>query len=193
MNGTLTATEAFHAFFKSVGEAFIKMAAQMIAKLIIINLLKSAFSAFGAGSFGGGANIGEQVSMPGGVGIGAGNGIIQNSGGQGFGTFGPNFGIRQFAKGGIVTGPTNALIGEGGMNEAVVPLPDGRSIPVDMGKSAAGNVQTNITVNIDQGGQTDSTVSGDNASRLGKAIDGAVKRVIMDERRVGGLLYNGRR
>jgi hypothetical protein len=80
------------------------------------------------------------------------------------------------------------------MNEAVVPLPNGRSIPVDMGKGGgAGAVQTNITVNVDQGGQTDTETSGDNANKLGKAIDSAVKRVIMDERRVGGLLYNGRR
>jgi hypothetical protein len=189
----MSATQAFQSFFKSVGEAFLKMAAQMIAKLIIIKLLKSAIGMFG-GSFGGGANVGQQVDMPSSVGMGAGNGIIQNSGAQGFGTFGPNFGIRQFAKGGIVTGPTNALIGEGGMNEAVVPLPNGRSIPVDMGKGGgAGAVQTNITVNVDQGGQTDTETSGDNANKLGKAIDSAVKRVIMDERRVGGLLYNGRR
>ena len=173
VNGTMTATEAFHNFFKSVGEAFIKMASQMIAKLIIINLLKKAIGLFGGG--------GGDVSTDSFAGVE--NSVIDSVVGNPY----------EFAKGGIVTGPTNALIGEGGMNEAVVPLPDGRSIPVDMGKSAAGNVQTNITVNIDQGGQTDSTVSGDNASRLGKAIDGAVKRVIMDERRVGGLLYNGRR
>lgn len=43
-----------------------------------------------------------------------------------------------FATGGIVTGPTMALIGEGGMNEAVVPLPDGRSIPVEVRGSQSG-------------------------------------------------------
>ena len=150
------------------------MAAQMIAKLIIINLLKSAFSAFG-----GGAASGAQLSTT--------NYFDPMTG---LGVAGPNFG---FAKGGIVTQPTNALIGEGGMNEAVVPLPDGRSIPVDMGKSAAGNVQTNITVNVDQGGNTSTQTDGDQANKLANAIDGAVKRVIMDERRVGGLLYNGRR
>lgn len=37
-----------------------------------------------------------------------------------------------FADGGIVTSPTFAQIGEGRYNEAVVPLPDGRSIPVQM-------------------------------------------------------------
>ena len=98
------------------------------------------------------------------------------------------------AKGGIVTRPTRALIGEGGMNEAVVPLPDGKSIPIDMGKKSAGsNVNTNITVNVDQGGNASTDTEGDNANKLGLAIDSAVKRVIMDERRSGGLLYNGRR
>ena len=111
-----------------------------------------------------------------------------------FGTFGPNFSIAQpMATGGIVTKPTKALIGEGGMNEAVVPLPNGRSIPVDFGKNAGGGVNTNITVNVDQGGGTTTQTDGDQANKLGLAIDTAVKRVIMDERRVGGLLYNGRR
>ena len=98
-----------------------------------------------------------------------------------------------YAKGGIVTKPTHALIGEGGMNEAVVPLPNGRSIPVDLGKNKGGGVTTNITVNVDQGGNTSTETDGDQANKLANAIDGAVKRVIMDERRVGGLLYNGRR
>jgi hypothetical protein len=42
-----------------------------------------------------------------------------------------------FANGGIVTGPTLSLIGEGKYNEAVVPLPDGRSIPVQLGGRSA--------------------------------------------------------
>ena len=43
-----------------------------------------------------------------------------------------------FANGGIVNGPTLGLVGEGKYNEAIVPLPDGRSIPVKMagGQSA---------------------------------------------------------
>jgi len=57
---------------------------------------------------------------------------LQNSGGQGFGTLGPDFGIRKFANGGIVNGPTLGLVGEGRYNEAIVPLPDGKSIPVQM-------------------------------------------------------------
>lgn len=41
-------------------------------------------------------------------------------------------GVPAFANGGMVTSPTLAMIGEGRFNEAVVPLPDGRSIPVQM-------------------------------------------------------------
>jgi hypothetical protein len=39
-------------------------------------------------------------------------------------------GFTAFANGGTVTGPTLGLIGEGRYNEAIVPLPDGKSIPV---------------------------------------------------------------
>lgn len=46
--------------------------------------------------------------------------------------------VPGFANGGIVNGPTLGLVGEGKYNEAIVPLPDGRSIPVKMagGQSA---------------------------------------------------------
>ena len=67
--------------------------------------------------------------------MGVGGGIL------GFGKlFGANGGVAQggwkpfpvtpFANGGTVSGPTLGLVGEGKYNEAIVPLPDGRSIPV---------------------------------------------------------------
>ena len=172
VQGTMTASEAFANFFKSVGQSFMQMAAQMIAKLIVINLLKKALG----GLFGGGA-----PDTPTDTFAGVPNDVLDS------------VIPSPYAKGGIVTKPTNAMIGEGGMNEAVVPLPDGRSIPVDLGKNSGGGVTTNITVNVDQGGNTSTETDGDQANKLANAIDGAVKRVIMDERRVGGLLYNGRR
>jgi hypothetical protein len=42
------------------------------------------------------------------------------------------FPVSAFANGGTVKGPTLGLVGEGKYNEAIVPLPDGRSIPVQM-------------------------------------------------------------
>jgi hypothetical protein len=51
------------------------------------------------------------------------------NGGVAMGGIGP---IKPFANGGTVSGPTLGLIGEGKYNEAIVPLPDGKSIPVQM-------------------------------------------------------------
>jgi hypothetical protein len=39
-------------------------------------------------------------------------------------------GFQAFASGGVVTKPTFGLVGEGSMNEAIIPLPDGKSVPV---------------------------------------------------------------
>jgi hypothetical protein len=41
-------------------------------------------------------------------------------------------GFQAFANGGVVSGPTLGLVGEGRYNEAVVPLPNGRAIPVQI-------------------------------------------------------------
>lgn len=59
-------------------------------------------------------------------------------------------GFRAFASGGIVTRPTLGLIGEGRYNEAVVPLPDGNKIPVDLRsadspKTSGGDIHFHIT------------------------------------------------
>ena len=48
--------------------------------------------------------------------------------------------------------PRLVLFGEGRYNEAVVPLPDGRKIPVEMGKGMGGNVSSSVGVNISNDG-----------------------------------------
>lgn len=55
--------------------------------------------------------------------------------------------LKMYANGGIADSPQIAVFGEGRMNEAYVPLPDGRSIPVTMtggGGAAPANVQVNV-------------------------------------------------
>lgn len=189
VTGSMTAREALTGFFQGVADSFADMVANMIAEYLKMALIKGIMSLIpGLGSFGGGAAVGQAVSMPTGVGIGAGGGILQNSAAQGFGTFGPNFGIRQFANGGIVTGPTLGLVGEGRYNEAVIPLPDGKSVPVQLSGGDGGNqINSNITVNVSNG-QAQSNATGSNSSELGRKIEGAVKQVIVGELRPGGLL-----
>jgi hypothetical protein len=100
-------------------------------------------------------------------------------------------GFQAFANGGLVTKPTLGLVGEGKYNEAVVPLPDGRSIPIS---GATGNTENNITVNvtIDSDGNaesdTNSGMDGDAAKQLGYMVSQAVQSELVEQKRPGGLL-----
>jgi len=140
ISGTATAKEVFASFLQSVGQALSQAASQMIATYIAIGIAK-AFAGLGGG---GGADYGggkvAQNAFQSTDALGLSNSI---SGGGAFfgasaGTFSnPSFSIGAFANGGVVSGPTLSLIGEGKYNEAVVPLPDGKSIPVQLGGKSA--------------------------------------------------------
>ena len=78
-------------------------------------------------------------------------------------------------------------------NEAVVPLPDGKSIPVSMqGMPGAGASQNNVTVNvsIDNEGNAQSSTSADSdqASNLGNLVAVAVQKELQNQKRSGGIL-----
>ena len=94
--------------------------------------------------------------------------------------------LRTYAGGGVASSPQLAVFGEGSMNEAYVPLPDGRSIPVTMrqGGSGAGDV-FNISVNVAEGGTTSTAGQGQD---LGNAISSAVRQELLNQKRAGGLL-----
>jgi tape measure domain-containing protein len=106
VSGSMTAKEALASFFKSVADHFLDMASQMIAKMIEMFILQTILGIIGgaAGSGGGGGgyssafksapktSFGGALAMP-----------------------------KLMAEGGFVTGPTSAVIGEGGESEYVIP------------------------------------------------------------------------
>ena len=95
-------------------------------------------------------------------------------------------GISAFANGGIVTRPTMGLVGEAGQNEAVVPLPDGKAIPVNMNGT---NNNNNVAVNINMAtGQAETTGNDQQLAAFGNSIVDIVQREIADQTRPGGLL-----
>ena len=130
ITGTATAKEVFASFLQSVGQALSQAASQMIATYIAIGIAKLFAGLGGGGGNPAGSGGGISNSLP---------GIRQYAGGLGGGGAPGSmpFAPPAFANGGIVTGPTLSLIGEGKYNEAVVPLPDGRSIPVQLGGRSA--------------------------------------------------------
>ena len=94
--------------------------------------------------------------------------------------------MPRYADGGIATQPTY-LVGEGKQNEAVVPLPDNRSIPVNLGRGAGSTNNTSINVNIDGSGAS-ADVTADGGAQLAEAINASVMATIIKEQAPGGIL-----
>lgn len=111
--------------------------------------------------------------------------------------------LMKYANGGVANKPQLALFGEGRMNEAYVPLPDGRSIPVTMTGDAQTTARAGQTVNsvmieinvTNEGG--DVTASGKSGTgdsdgkiwdTMATRIKGVVMEVIANEKRPNGSL-----
>ena len=99
VSGSMTAKEALASFFKSVADHFLDMASQMIAKMIEMFILQTILGIGGGGGNYSSAfksapktSFGGALAMP-----------------------------KLMAEGGFVTGPTSAVIGEGGESEYVIP------------------------------------------------------------------------
>jgi len=155
ITGSATTQEALASFFKNVGKFFLDMAAQIIQKMITMFILNQVVGLLpGAGGFNSGTTK-----------FGAGGGQV-----GGIGTFGPNFGIRQsakgsyfengiakFARGGIVNSPTFfpysdggtgrfGLMGEAGP-EAILPLQRGPEGKLGVQASGTNNAQMLAAMN----------------------------------------------
>jgi phage-related minor tail protein len=185
ITGSMTAQEALAGFFQNLSNYFADMVSKMIAEYLKMQLIEGIMGLVSMFAPGFGSSI-----APGPVAKSA--GVKYNPG-----KMGPAFanggiavgGFRAFATGGIVTGPTLGLVGEGRYNEAVIPLPDGKSVPVDLGgmSSAMSGAPITVNVSVDAKG---SEVQGDNAqgAALGRAIAASVQSELIKQKRPGGLL-----
>ena len=106
VDGTKTAKEAFADFLRSISQLLMDAAKQMIATYISIGIART-FAGMGSDAAGSQGNpFGTDVFVPGAGGSAVGGGRMPLAG---------------YADGGYVSGPTNALIGEGGQGEYVIP------------------------------------------------------------------------
>ena len=139
ISGSASAQEALAGMMQSIADHFLDMAAQIIAQQITMMIYGIILKALGV--MGGAAGGGASSNAAGfGGSFDAGIAPLPNvpdysgafkfaNGGIATGGFVP---FKAFANGGMVAGPTLGLVGEGKYNEAIVPLPDGRSIPVQL-------------------------------------------------------------
>jgi len=126
IEGTQTAKEVFSNFLKSVGQVLIEEGTRMIATYIAIGIAR-IFAGLASGGSGGGnsysgGNVSTNAFNSGGI-----PGISNTSsiGGNYFPTStsfaNASFSTTPFASGGFVTGPTRAMVGEGGESEYIIP------------------------------------------------------------------------
>ncbi|PNW39199.1 UNVERIFIED_CONTAM: hypothetical protein BEN50_15460 [Euhalothece sp. KZN 001] len=171
---------------ESLGQAFVNMAKSIIDSLkqiAVETLANKVFQVLFGGlidSIGGGnktSNFAEGISLK--------SGFISTSTlptqlGQFTGETTPSL----FAEGGIVDRPTNAIIGEAGYPEAVIPMKQG-SVPVEIDSEqirAGDNYNIQISFN-------DPVVRDDSdLERISNLVDQKIRSQLINQKRPGGVL-----
>ncbi len=164
VKGSMTAQDALRNLFMRTADAFLDMAAQLIAKQIQMKILGIGLNFFGGGLGGsGGGQFLDSSAVP----------LVD-----------PLTGIGTAADGGYIPGRKPTLVGERGA-ELFVPNTGGTVIPNhELGGMGGG---TNIVVNVDASG---SNVEGDEdeGRALGVALSAAIETELIKQKRPGGLL-----
>lgn len=99
--------------------------------------------------------------------------------------------IAGYSTGGIAKGSQSGYPALLHGTEAVVPLPNGKSIPVEMsggGGMQQNNVSVNVVMNSDGTSSQSQQQDGKDAAQLGKNISAAVQEEIRKQKRNGGML-----
>ena len=172
IRGAKSAQEVLKDFGNSVLSMIAKIAAQRLAASWVDNIL---------GAFSGRRSVGTGVAS-----FGSMSSIGYRSPMSDFHLAGGAPRLKMFAKGGIITAPTLAMIGEAGEHEAVIPLNE-RNLSA-IGGGGQGKAPT-VVVNITN--KTDGKVKMEN-----KSFDASLNRMVLDivadgaNRNVGGFGTN---
>ena len=161
-------TKSAKAAFADMAKSIIADIARMIVKMMVMKMIKSMFG----GADGGFLGLGKFMDL------GDRYGGVRNPDGRK---------QQGYATGGVARGSTSGYPAVLHGTEAIVPLPNGKSIPVEMKDSGATN--NNIVVNVSSDGQTSKTEStGPDMDKLGGAIAQAVQAELQNQKRSGGIL-----
>ena len=170
-----TLSNGFQSMFQSLidGTKSFKDSMKDLAKSILADLAAMFLKA---------AALKMMLAMFPGMGDGSG-GFKSLFGGDRYG------GIRgpgSFAGGGVAAGPNAGYLAKLHGTEAIVPLGNDRSIPVQLLGSTSNTV--NVAVNISGQSSNVSATGGGDAAALGRSIGGLVQQHLQTEMRPGGLL-----
>lgn len=189
-NSIITGSENAKSAFLGLVQTMLRAIANVIAELLVAALIKQFLTGTAFGDFlglGSNAKFADGMSMsrldtPTGIEFGPSNrygGVMGSNGKK----------MPGYAVGGIAKGPQSGYPVMMHGTEAVVPLPNGKSIPVEMkGNNQENNVVVNVSMNND--GSSDSDTQGDSNTgvNIGKVIAGAVQKELQNQKRAGGIL-----
>lgn len=188
INGTMSVKEAF----ASMALAILEALQQVIVKMLAVKMIEMLLGGFMMGGSISSQKASTLSATNANMGAKVGAGFTPKMPGNRYGGVVGyrEGGIAGYAAGGISrgsdanSGHLEVLHG----TEAVVPLPNGKSIPVDMkGSGQQNNIVVNVSVDKDGRSTTDS--SGDmGGMNLGNAIAKAVQQELINQKRSGGIL-----
>lgn len=173
IQGTMSAKDAFASMAKSMLQAIAKV----IAELLVAKALTAAFGAGGlfpgVGSF---------------LGLGARTGgIFEQDPSMRYGGIAEK--VQAYAGGGIAKGRQAGYPAILHGTEAVVPLPNGKEIPVQMTNAGStNNVVVNVSIDSNGNAQNSTGQSTLEGRNLGNAVAVAVQKELQNQKRSGGIL-----
>lgn len=171
IQGTMSAKDAF----KNMAVAVLQALSQMLAKMLAVRMMGMLMGAFTSTPTAGmsAAPSSSGVDWLGGLRKG---GYTADK-------------MPGYATGGIARGPRAGYPVEMHGTEAVVPLPDGKTIPVALNGNTGNTNNVSVTVNMASDGSASMQQDGgQNAGNLGKAIAAAVQQELQNQKRSGGIL-----
>ena len=166
IDGTKSAKEAF----KDMAKAILADIARMIAKQLVLNMLIA--STGGEGGFF--ANL-----------LGRNGAVFEKDPNMRYGGVAEK--VQQFTGGGIAKGRQAGYPAILHGTEAVVPLPNGKEIPVEMRNGSEQQNNVVVNVNIDSGGAVTQETEGQGLD-LGTTIANVVQQELLNQKRQGGIL-----
>lgn len=186
VQGTATIKEAFASMALSVLRALSQMISQMIAVRIMQSLIGMAAApadaALTQAQFGQ-AQVGADAMGAANAGLAT---VPQLRTG---GIFSDGRKMSGYSTGGIAKGPSGGYPAMLHGTEAVVPLPNGKSIPVHMeGAGQQNNVTVNVSVDNNGQAQQDAPSTEGQGNAIGRVIAQAVQKELQNQKRAGGIL-----
>ena len=180
LNGLIDGTKSVKQAFADMALNILKDIGQMIVRMMVFRTL-SGLPFFNQGP-----------TMPASMGM---TDTVPNMG-QSYAGFARTGGV--FSQGKEMSGYADGGISKGSQagypvmlhgTEAVVPLPNGRAIPVEMkGSNQSNNVTVNVSVDNQGNASTNSQQDSAQAGNLGQVIARAVQQELQNQKRSGGIL-----